>query len=83
MDSGWTLGNLIEGQALDDASLIGLLGKATYPPVKFSAPRSGEVTNGRLRRRFACQYWPYWFRKAPGTKASGTRPLATSSNSKP
>ncbi|MDZ4840893.1 MAG: hypothetical protein SH859_01940, partial [Hyphomicrobium aestuarii] len=60
---------------------------------KFTAPRSGEVANGRLRRRFACQYWPYWLRKAPGTKApgtkasgtkaSGTRPLATSSSSKP
>jgi len=33
MDSGWTLGNLIEGQALDDASLIGLLGKATHPSI--------------------------------------------------
>jgi len=59
MDSGWTLGNLIEGQALDDASLISLLGKATHPSVKFPAPQSGEVENGRLRRRSACQYWPY------------------------
>jgi len=43
MDSGWTLGNLIEGQALDDVSLIGLLGEATHPSVKFPAPQSGEV----------------------------------------
>jgi hypothetical protein len=78
MGSGWTSPILIEGKALDDASLIGLLGKATLPSIKIDTPRSGEAWNDRLLRRFARQYWPYWQRKAPGI-----RPFLTSSSSKP